>query len=211
MPCQTFNVQSINRHRLGIDGVGVTSLVSLMGCPLSCRYCINMNVLGNNQYRGMTPEQLYEVLNIDYCYFIATKGGVTFGGGESLLYADAILDFAKVIPDGVYVNLETSLNVDINPDKLEKLCNICQGLIIDIKTLDETLYREYTGKDNQFVLRNLDFICSHGYADKCRIRIPVIPGVKDREKALEEEKKIKTMGFEDTEVFGYVIRDYMNE
>lgn len=31
----------ISRHRMGIDGNGVTTLVAFMGCPLKCRYCLN--------------------------------------------------------------------------------------------------------------------------------------------------------------------------
>ena len=42
---------------------------------------------------------LQEVLQ-DYCYYVATGGGVTFGGGESLLYAEAIRAFGENLPDG---------------------------------------------------------------------------------------------------------------
>ena len=32
---------AISRHRIATDGKGVTTLVAMHGCPLSCRYCIN--------------------------------------------------------------------------------------------------------------------------------------------------------------------------
>ena len=87
----TMPVLSINRHRLTTDGVGVTTLVAAYGCPLSCKYCINERILNPDSLKScvhMTPQQLYDRLKIDDLYFIATGGGVTFGGGESLLHAD---------------------------------------------------------------------------------------------------------------------------
>ena len=35
----------LSRHRLGTDGVGVTTLVAGAGCPLRCRWCINARLL----------------------------------------------------------------------------------------------------------------------------------------------------------------------
>lgn len=35
----------IDRHRLGVDGVGVTTLVAFHGCPLRCKYCLNRRCL----------------------------------------------------------------------------------------------------------------------------------------------------------------------
>ena len=31
----------ISRHRMSIDGKGITTLVAFMGCPLRCKYCLN--------------------------------------------------------------------------------------------------------------------------------------------------------------------------
>lgn len=35
----------IDRHRLTIDGEGVTTLVAFHGCPLRCKYCLNPQCL----------------------------------------------------------------------------------------------------------------------------------------------------------------------
>lgn len=42
-PC--FPLLGLSRHRIGIDGAGVTTLVAGADCPLSCAYCINKNLL----------------------------------------------------------------------------------------------------------------------------------------------------------------------
>ena len=38
----------IARHRLTIDGEGVTTLVAFHGCPLRCKYCLNPTSLQPN-------------------------------------------------------------------------------------------------------------------------------------------------------------------
>ncbi len=81
----------IDRHRLGVDGVGVTTLAAFHGCPLRCRYCLNHRCLEAPE--GLpcyTPQQLYGKVAIDYLYCISTGGGVCFGGGELLLRVDFI-------------------------------------------------------------------------------------------------------------------------
>lgn len=208
-----FMIQQINRHRLKVDGKGVTTLVGLFGCPLKCKYCLNMNFLSVNKYRKVTPEELWKQLEIDYCYYVASGGGVTFGGGESLLHAAAIMEFINIIPEGVTVNLETSLNAAISDKLFEKVIDavINKGgeLIIDIKSLDKDIYKSYTGLNNDKVIRRLNILLAKKYQEKCIIRIPVIPNYKDRIVASAEADKIKEIGFGNIDLFDYVIRDYM--
>ena len=39
----------ISRHRMGVDGKGVTTLVTFMGCPLKCRYCLKCYKCGSKE------------------------------------------------------------------------------------------------------------------------------------------------------------------
>ena len=157
----------------------------------------------------MTPEQLNNKIMIDYCYFIATGGGVTFGGGESLLYSEAIVEYAKIIPKEFGVTIETSMNYD--GPALREVIEITDRIIIDIKTLDELKYKAYTGMDNVKVLANLKYLFENGYADKCVIRIPEIPGMTTSDDTKRDEEYIRNMGFINIDRFKYVIRDYHNQ
>ena len=53
-------VFGIARHRIGIDGPGVTSLVGVQGCPLACRWCINAKLLKETKPEYVTPQTLFE-------------------------------------------------------------------------------------------------------------------------------------------------------
>lgn len=59
----------IDRHRLGVDGVGVTTLAAFHGCPLRCKYCLNHCCLENAEgLPRYTPRQLHERVAIDNLY-----------------------------------------------------------------------------------------------------------------------------------------------
>lgn len=87
----TYPLIAICRHRIGIDGDGVTTLVGGAGCPLSCRWCLNKNELKNAVPEWVTAEELLSRVKQDDLYFRATGGGITFGGGEPLLYPSFII------------------------------------------------------------------------------------------------------------------------
>lgn len=205
---QLFKVQVINRHRLLTDGEGVTTLIGLAGCPLKCKYCINMDILGKQKYRPMSAQELLDKVMIDYCYFLTTGGGLMFGGGESLLHGEAILEFLKIRPMGMKVYMETSMNYE--SPVLDEVLEQVDYFLIDVKSLDDAIYEQYTGLSPVVMKKNLQRICEKGLQNKCRIRIPIIPGYKTEEQANQEAEIIRTMGFSDVEVFHYILRDYMH-
>ena len=88
MPPLEAPLIGIDRHRLATDGDGITTLVAFHECPLRCAYCINAQCFKESPECKLTVDKLIERLMPDNIYFLATGGGVTFGGGEPLLYAD---------------------------------------------------------------------------------------------------------------------------
>lgn len=200
-----FRVQAINRHRFAVDGKGITTLVGLYGCPLRCRYCINKKMLCAARYREMTPEELADTVMIDYCYFAATGGGVTLGGGEPLLYAGDIAKLKKSLPAEVNVNVETSLHV--SGGNLEKALEYVDSMIIDVKSLTPSVYEDYTGASLWETLQNLDNLSRRGLQNRCKIRIPNIPGFTSAEDIERTRDAVAKLGFENVELFEYVLRD----
>lgn len=199
-----IRVMGINRHRMYIDGQGINTLVALEGCPLKCKYCINKNLLAGGKVQEMSLQELAEKVLIDYCYFMATGGGVTFGGGEALLHSGQIKAFRGVLPKDVPIKVETSLNV---PTKcLLEVIDVVDEFIIDIKSMNPQIYKEYTGLDNSRLVENLEILCEKGLQDKCKIRIPNIPGFTVRADIDKAADSMNSMGFKNLEIFDYVMR-----
>ena len=93
-----FPLLALSRLRIGTDGAGVTTLAAGAGCPLHCRFCINARLLKEAPAELVTPSELLLRVRDDDLYFRATGGGVTFGGGESLLHAAFIRAFRQICP-----------------------------------------------------------------------------------------------------------------
>lgn len=200
-------VFAIERHRMTTDGEGVTTLVGAFGCPLRCKYCLNphaWNPQTLGKCRVMTAQELYDRVKIDDLYFKATGGGVTFGGGESLLHADFIKEFRELCGKDWSVTVESSLNVP--KEQLRKALEAVDAFIVDIKDMNGEIYRQYTGTDNAQVLANLEILAGLLEEKKVRIRIPHIPEYNQQEDVTKSVESLRKMGFEDVEVFPYIIR-----
>ncbi len=197
----------IARHRLSTDGDGVTTLVAFHGCPLHCRYCLNPQSLGDGgKFKEYTPELLYREIRIDELYFLATNGGVTFGGGEPCLRPDFIRRFRELCDESWQINLETSLNVPM--DNIASLLPVVNTLIIDIKDMNPEIYRNYTGQSNALVLENLRLIADTGRQSDCIVRIPLIPGYNTDADRENSRKALEVLGFIRFDLFTYQIRKH---
>ncbi len=204
---QRAKIIGIARHRLSTDGDGVTTLVAFHCCPLSCRYCLNPHSLGDGgRFREYSPEQLYAETRIDELYFLATNGGVTFGGGEPCLRPQFIREFRGLCGPEWQLNLETSLNVPIA--NVEALLPVVNTLIIDIKDMNPDIYRDYTGQNNALVLENLRLIAKTGRQSDCIVRIPLIPGYNTDADRENSRKALEALGFTRFDLFTYQIRKH---
>ena len=195
---------AVNRHRLATDGEGVTTLVAFYGCPLRCRYCLNPQCLQvDGVWRRLTPGELYSEVEIDDLYFIATGGGICFGGGEPLLYPDFIRTFSKLMNPEWKLTVETSINVPL--ENIKTIAALVQMWYIDIKDFSPTIYNAYTGKDNTQVIRNLVWLAANGYADKVILRLPLIPDYNMEEDRLLSQQRLEALGFAHFDKFTYLV------
>ena len=195
----------INRHRLTTDGEGVTTLVAFHGCPLHCKYCLNPQCFSpDGVLRTITPSELYSEVEIDDLYFMATGGGICFGGGEPLLHSKFIVEFAKIMNPEWNIVLETSLNVPLK--QLEMVAPLVKEFVVDVKDMDEQTYKAYTTQGNALVASNLKWLAENGYAAKTLIRLPLIPYYNTEAAQKESRKQIKNMGFHRFDKFEYIVK-----
>lgn len=198
---------AIARHRLAVDGEGVTTLVAFHGCPLRCRYCINPHSLSNDTVCiERTVEELIDELRIDQLYFLATGGGVTFGGGEPLLHSSYIRSFCELCPKEWRISIESSLNVPRR--NLEDVFPFVKEWIIDIKDMNTDIYKSYGGITNERVIANLQWIASeHPDVLPCfTIRLPLIPEHNTDEDRDRSQAYLESLGFTNFDKFNYIVR-----
>ena len=196
---------AINRHRLTTDGEGVTTLVGFHGCPLHCQYCLNAQCLqADGVWCRLTPGELYSEVEIDDLYFVATGGGICFGGGEPLLRSDFIKAFAEIMNPEWKLTIETSLNVPL--ENVKAIASLVQMWYVDIKDMNPDIYKAYGCKENKQVVSNLQWLAANGYADKVIIRLPLIPEYNTDEDRQRSQQQLEEMGFTNFDKFNYIVR-----
>ncbi|QUB64355.1 radical SAM protein [Prevotella melaninogenica] len=196
---------AINRHRLTTDGEGVTTLVGFHGCPLHCQYCLNAQCLqADGVWCRLTPGELYSEVEIDDLYFVATGGGICFGGGEPLLRSDFIKAFAEIMNPEWKLTIETSLNVPL--ENVKAIASLVQMWYVDIKDMNPDIYKAYGCKENKQVISNLQWLAANGYADKVIIRLPLIPEYNTDEDRQRSQQQLEKMGFTNFDKFNYIVR-----
>lgn len=199
----TVPLIGINRHRTGSDGDGITTLVAFHQCLLSCKMCINPKCKREDGiWQYMTPEQLFDYVKVDDLYFAETHGGITFGGGEPLLYPEFINRFFEICKERKWrINIETSLNAPVG--NLIKLLPSIDEFVVDIKDMNRRIYSAYTGVGNYAVIRNLNILSCEEYRNKVVIRIPFIRGYNTESDIKRSEEQIRKMGFDRIDEFNY--------
>lgn len=194
---------AIARHRLTVDGEGVTTLVAFHGCPLRCAYCLNRQCWepeGISQWT--TPKELVDELMKDHLYFLATGGGVCFGGGEPLLYSDFIVQFCQLCPKEWHIYLESSLNVP--SERLEAVIPYVHHYYIDVKDMNPDIYHRYTGGTPTLVQQNLQLLADRHLQERVVVRLPLIKDYNNDGDRQSSRHQLEVMGYTRFDLFEYV-------
>ncbi|MCR4607445.1 MAG: radical SAM protein [Oscillospiraceae bacterium] len=200
-----FPLLSISRLRMGTDGEGVTTLVAGAGCPLRCRWCINGKLLSEVPAENVSADELLDRVKTDDLYFQVTGGGITFGGGESLLHVPFIRRFREICHPQWKIYAETSLSIP--EENVILAADAVSSFIVDCKDMNEDIYRRYTCGDAKLMKRNLRLLLDLAGPGRIKVRVPLIPQfntANDQEKSVAE---LKAMGIENIEIFDYIIRE----
>jgi pyruvate formate lyase activating enzyme len=138
--------------------------------------------------RKYTADELYKIISADMDYYRATGGGVTFSGGESMLYPDFLAEIAeKCAAGGISVAIDTAGNLPWS--NFEKILPYASCFLYDVKALDPELHKKGAGADNLLILKNLEKLI--GMGKDIIIRTSVIPDYNDGDE-LERIKKYCT-------------------
>lgn len=170
------------------DGPGVRFIVFLKGCKMRCRYCHNPDTwadAGNSM--EMTAEQVLEKAKRYRAYW-KDNGGITVSGGEALLQIDFVIRlFTLAKKEGIHTCLDTSGNPYTTEGefyhKFEKLMEVTDLVMLDIKEMDEARHTKLTGQTNRNILEMAKYLSDR--RKPMWIRYVLVPGYTDDRKDLE--------------------------
>ena len=117
------------------------------------------------------------------------------------MQSDFIDEFRQLCGQEWQLSVETSLNV--TQENIEKLVPVVDSYIIDIKDINNAIYQKYTGKDNEKVLHNLQYLIEHGKSEQIIVRAPVIPAYNTENDVDYSIRLLKEMGIIQFDRFTY--------
>ena len=169
-----------------VDGPGVRFCVFLQGCNMRCQYCHNPETWNKEVGEEWTPEDLFKKV-YRYKNYWGKDGGITVSGGESLLQLEFVTEFFEIAKEkGVHTAIDTSGNpFSMEPEYLEKfdkLMEVTDLFILDLKEMDDEKHKKLTGCTNQNIIALARYLSDHG--KDMWIRHVLVPGLTDDEEGL---------------------------
>ena len=179
-----------------VDGPGIRFVLFLQGCPLRCQYCHNPDTWERSGGKEYTVDEVVARV-LRYKNYFGDKGGVTVSGGEPLVQIDFVTELFKHLKEnGVHTCVDTS-GITFNPDskesvqKHEKLLEVADLFLLDIKHIDDEACKRLTGHSNAHTLAFAKFLSDR--QKPIWIRQVLVPGITDSEEGLQ-----RTRAFIDT-------------
>lgn len=153
-----------------------------------------------------TVEQVLAQVLKDKPFFDASGGGVTFSGGEPMLYPDYLGELAAACQaHGIHTLLETAGSFRWASFE-QKVLPYIDTVYFDLKLFDATDHRRYCGVPNGPILANftrLAALANEGRIDLLA-RIPLIPGITaTRENVLAIGQFLLAQGITRTRLLDY--------
>jgi pyruvate formate lyase activating enzyme len=142
--------------------------------------CIISCPTGALQYTGtvMSVSEIIDEAEKDLLYYQKSGGGVTLTGGEPLYQPEFSLAILKSLKEkNIHTAIETSLFCE--SEALKTVADYVDLYLIDLKIFDHELHIRYTGKSNEIIKYNFNFLTESG--KKIIVRIPMIKGITDTE------------------------------
>ena len=169
-----------------VDGPGTRFVVFVQGCPMRCAYCHNPDTWAMTGGTMMEPEEIFEQYKRNEPFY--KGGGITVTGGEPLMQVDFLIDlFTIAKQNNVHTCIDTS-GIAYKPDnkafieKLDKLMELTDLVMLDIKHIDPVKHKELTSQPNEGILAFVSYL-EEKHVDMW-IRHVVVPGITEDDRYL---------------------------
>ncbi len=169
-----------------VDGPGIRYLIFLQGCPMRCQFCHNPDSWTMHTGQEMTADELLDKAERFRTYW-GDKGGITVSGGEALMQMDFLLElFEKARQRGINTCLDTSAQPFTRTgsffEKFERLMQVTDTVLLDIKHIDDAEHRKLTRWSNQNILDCARYLSE--IQKPVWIRHVLIPTITDKDEYL---------------------------
>lgn len=134
------------------------------------------------EYRSI--DDVVKLIEEDSAFYSRSGGGITVGGGEPSVQADfvsALLEACR--KRGIDTAIETCGHG--RWEDMEKVCRYADLIFYDIKHMDSSKHRAFTGAGNEMILENLKRIADRFPNTPIIARTPVVPGYNDSEENIQ--------------------------
>jgi pyruvate formate lyase activating enzyme len=118
----------------------------------------------------------------DRIFYDQSGGGVTFSGGEPLMqpkFLLALLERCRMM--GIHSAVDTTCYAE--PQVIRDVASKTDMFLCDLKHMDSSVHKQYTGVENDLILDNIRDLARAGI--KMLIRVPIVPGFNDDQRNIE--------------------------
>lgn len=161
-----------------VDGPGIRFVIFFQGCPMRCRYCHNPDTWAAEGGKEVAADEVVgEALK--YKSYFAGNGGITATGGEPLLQLDFLIELlSRFKQRGIHTCVDTSgICFSRGDARYERLLEVADLFLLDIKHVDDTAHRFLTGRSNEAPLSFARFLSERG--KRMWVRHVLVPGLTD--------------------------------
>lgn len=166
-----------------VDGPGNRFVLFLQGCNFNCLACHNPQTipLHTRRARELTVSQILDQIKESMPYI----SGVTISGGEATVQHEFIAELFTAIKESDELSALTTFidsNGNASAEVWDQLAKVTDGVMLDLKALDEQRHIELTGNTNSVVLDSIKHLQKLGKLYE--VRLLLIPGINDSDQQL---------------------------
>lgn len=149
-----------------------------------CDNCINIcKSKSSPKAKSMSVDDIINELD-KYKMFIT---GITVSGGECTLNEKFLIELFKRCKEiGLTCLIDTNGTNDFK--SMPQLLELCDGVMLDVKSWDDDIYTSYIGDYNNIVKSNLKYLLSVNKL--LEVRTVVLTSIFDNNKTVEEVSKV---------------------
>lgn len=126
--------------------------------------------------KKVTVKEVLEIVARDKVFYDVSNGGITISGGEPLVQKEFTFYLLCGVKSlGINTILDTNGNWDW--EDIEKMLPYIDSFQYDLKIMDDSIHKLYTGVSNKVILKNLEKLCKIG--KDIVVVVPLIEKIND--------------------------------